>query len=187
MQSLTDHLLIAMPSLQDPYFKRSVVYLCEHNDEGAMGLIINQVLDISLEKLLTTLELKEEGFSLSRGSNNQVMLGGPVNNDRGFVLHSPIAGLPSSHLLTDQLMLTTSKDILLSLGTEQQPQHYLVALGYAGWSPGQLEQELAENSWLTVPANQQLLFEVPAQLRWQQALANLGVTAAQLSTEVGHA
>ncbi|WP_298441228.1 YqgE/AlgH family protein [uncultured Ferrimonas sp.] len=187
MQRFEHHLLIAMPSLQDPYFNRSVTYICEHNDDGAMGLIINQPVDISLEQLLVTLALKPEGFTVPTGSNNQVMMGGPVNSERGFVLHSPIAGLANSHQFSEEIMLTSSRDVLDLLGSERQPQQYLVALGYAGWAAGQLEQEIADNSWLTIPAESELIFNVAPEQLWQQATARLGIDVWQLSNDVGHA
>ncbi|QIZ77158.1 YqgE/AlgH family protein [Ferrimonas lipolytica] len=186
MQSLDHHLLIAMPSLEDPYFNRSVTYLCEHNEEGAMGLIINQPVDISLSQLLVTTGLKQEPYSLPPGLSDQVMLGGPVATDRGFVLHSAIAGLEQSHQLADDLMLTSSRDILNLIGSETPPEHYLVALGYAGWTAGQLEQEIADNSWITIPAEPELIFDIPHEQLWQQATARLGIDVWQLSSDVGH-
>ncbi len=187
MQSLAHHLLIAMPSLQDPVFSRTVTYLCEHNDDGAMGLILNRPVDISLQQLLVALTIKDEGFTLAPATNNQVLFGGPVNSDRGFVLHSAGSTFASSHQLTDEIALTTSKDVLEALGTLDQPQRYLVTLGYSGWSPGQLEQELRDNVWLTIPAEPELLFEVPQAQLWQQAVSRLGIDICHLSNDVGHA
>ncbi|GAA5190180.1 YqgE/AlgH family protein [Ferrimonas gelatinilytica] len=186
MKSLEHHLLIAMPSLKDPYFTRSVTYLCEHSDEGAMGLIINRPVDVTLDDLLRQMSVKESDFVLPPGVANQVLMGGPIKPDRGFVLHSAMEGLSSSHPLPEGLMLTTSKDVLATLGSDRAPRHALVALGYAGWDAGQLEQELAENAWLTIPADPDLLFNVPHDQRWELATRRLGVDVWQISSDVGH-
>ncbi|MBY5992638.1 YqgE/AlgH family protein [Ferrimonas balearica] len=186
MNSLHNHLLIAMPSLQDPFFKRSVTYLCEHNDEGAMGLVINQPIDMDLDDLLRQMKIKQDDFVLPAGLRNRVVVGGPVTPERGFVLHSPVRGLASSQSLTTDLMITTSKDVLATIGSQQAPSRYLVALGYAGWSAGQLEEELASNSWLTIPADLDLLFDVPLEERWSEATRRLGIDVWQLSSDVGH-
>ena len=185
MDSLQHHFLIAMPSLKDPFFAGSVTYLCEHNDEGAMGLVINVTTDMPLYELLEQLDMapEEELPEL----DEPVLQGGPIAADRGFVLHTPVAGFSSSQMLADNLMLTTSPDILTTLGTEQAPEEYLVTLGYAGWTPGQLEQELLENSWLTIPADTNLIFDTPLAKRWQQAIARLGIDPRHLSYQVGHA
>ncbi|PSJ46863.1 YqgE/AlgH family protein [Zobellella taiwanensis] len=184
MDSLEHHFLIAMPSLKDPFFAGSVTYICEHNDDGAMGLVINIPVDMPLHELLHQLEMSPE----DRPELDQpVLQGGPVAADRGFVLHSPMAGFSSSQQLADDLMITTSRDVLEVLGTDKAPEKYLVALGYAGWTPGQLEQELVENSWLTVPADSSLIFDIPIGQRWHQAIGRLGVDSRQLSSQVGHA
>ncbi|SHI09834.1 YqgE/AlgH family protein [Ferrimonas marina] len=186
MNSLEHHLLIAMPSLQDPFFARTVTYLCEHNDEGAMGLIINQPVDITLDALLRKMSVKGKDFELPQGLENLVLMGGPVNPERGFVLHTAIEGLDQSHPLPDDLMITTSRDVLGTFGGERQPNQSLVALGYAGWSAGQLEQELADNAWLTIPAELDLMFDIPLDQRWQEATRRLGIDVWQLSSDVGH-
>ncbi|MFP2770822.1 YqgE/AlgH family protein [Oceanisphaera sp. KMM 10153] len=184
MDSLQHHFLIAMPSLKDPFFAGSVTYICEHNDEGAMGLVINIPIDMPLHELLHQLEMTPDD---KPELDKPVLQGGPVAADRGFVLHSPVEGFSSSQLLTDNLMITTSPDVLETLGTEQAPEHYLVALGYAGWTPGQLEQELTENSWLTIPADTGLIFDTPLAQRWHQAIGRLGIDPRHLSSQVGHA
>ena len=185
MDSLQHHFLIAMPNLKDPFFAGSVTYVCEHNDEGAMGLVINIPIDMPLHELLEQLEMAPE--EVADELDNPVLQGGPVAADRGFVLHTPVAGFSSSQMLADNLMITTSPDVLETLGTEQAPEHYLVALGYAGWTPGQLEQELTENSWLTIPADTALIFDTPLAKRWHQAIARLGIDSCHLSSQVGHA
>lgn len=176
-----------MPSLKDPYFHRSVTYLCEHNDQGAMGLVINQPAQMTVNELLKqidTIEVKPDILSTLEGI---VYTGGPVSPERGFVLHTPQRGWSSSMKLSDSLMVTTSRDILESLGTLEAPDNYLVTLGYAGWSAGQLEDELAQNSWLTVPADDNLIFEVPVEKRWEAALARLGIHSWDISPDIGHA
>ncbi len=207
MESLENQLLIAMPSLGDPYFNKTVTYICEHNDEGAMGLIINLPVNISLSELLKQIEpdpdskvsdneISDEKSSLTpqtscSDENNQlgqrVLSGGPISQQRGFVLHTKQKGWSSSLALSDTLMITTSKDILLALGTDSAPKHYIVTLGYAGWGPGQLEQELQANSWLTTPVDNDILFNTPIEQRWKKATENLGIDLAHLSSDVGHA
>ncbi|MFM4702010.1 YqgE/AlgH family protein [Aeromonas bivalvium] len=183
MQTLQNHFLLAMPSLKDPYFERALVYLCEHNAEGAMGLVVNIPVDMSLDAMLTQLKLTPPP---SPELKQPVLQGGPVAAERGFVLHSFRPGFNSTLQVSDELMVTTSKDILETLGTEQAPDHYLVALGYAGWSPGQLEQELVDSAWLVIPPDPALLFETPTHLRWQQAAASIGVNPLHLSSDIGH-
>ena len=183
MQTLQNHFLLAMPSLSDPYFERSLVYLCEHNEEGAMGLVVNIPVDMSLDAMLTQLKLAPPP---SPELKQPVLQGGPVHADRGFVLHSFRPGFNSTLQGGDELMVTTSKDILETLGTEQAPDHWLVALGYAGWSAGQLEQELVDGAWLVIPPNPDLVFKTPIHQRWQQAAASIGVNPIHLSSDIGH-
>lgn len=184
MDNLENQLLIAMPSLNDSYFDKSVTYICEHNDEGAMGLIINLPVNLTLEELLC--QISEDDDSVPK-LKEMVLDGGPVSQDRGFVLHSPQKGWSSSLALSDEVMITTSKDILMALGTEEAPDKYIVTLGYAGWGPGQLEQEIKDNSWLTTPADEEIIFNTPHGMRWQKATEKLGFDIAHLSSDVGHA
>ena len=149
MSYLPNHLLIAMPTMEDNFFARSVIYLCEHNAQGAMGLTLTVPLDLDLHDLLTQMKIDQVNPELA---THTVLAGGPVSTDRGFVLHSTRHGFSSSLALTDELMVTTSLDILKDLSTANAPEQFLVALGYAGWEAGQLEQELLDNSWLTLPA-----------------------------------
>lgn len=185
LASLQNHFLIAMPNMDDPFFARSVTYICEHNGEGAMGLIINQPVELSVEDLLTKLEIvvPTENQQLEK----PVYTGGPLARDRGFVLHSAEQQWRSSVQLSDDLVITTSKDILEDMGRGNTPSHYLLTLGYSGWEAGQLEQELAENSWLVIPADSDILFHTPSHERWQKALKKLGVDAWQIVSDVGHA
>ena len=200
MLSLENQFLIAMPSLADPYFNRSVTYICEHNEEGAMGLIINLPVNITLSDLLKQIEpTAEEKENRADKSENDdhidshnsleqlVLSGGPLAQQRGFVLHNTQQGWDSSLALSDEVMITTSKDILMALGTDRAPENFIVALGYAGWDAGQLEQELQNNSWLTIPADNDLLFNTPIEQRWKKATESLGIDLAHLSSDIGHA
>jgi len=184
MDSLENQLLIAMPTLSDPYFNKTVTYICEHNDDGAMGLIINLPVNLTLNELLEQIDAdNKDCLSLEQ----PVLTGGPVAPQRGFVLHSPQHCWTSSLSLSSDLMITTSKDILMALGTEEAPESYVVTLGYAGWGPGQLEQEILENSWLTTPADADIIFNTPIEMRWKKATEKLGIDLAHLSNDIGHA
>lgn len=186
---LKNHFLIAMPSMADSRFQQGVIYVCEHNHDGAMGLMINHPINLSVGKMLDQIEV-ERDVPLSKTTESltqSVLFGGPVSEDRGFVLHPANCSYGTSVPVSDQLAVTTSKDILSILGTEQQPEQFVVALGYAGWEAGQLEQELAENSWLTLEADPSVIFDTPVHQRWQKALDQLGIDAANLSSQVGHA
>ena len=223
MQSLENQFLIAMPSLGEDYFNKTVTYICEHNDEGAMGLIINMPVNITLHDLLKQIEENDHETRSKKVSDNRpdditekkpekentseqnsspvtiekifidhsleqlVLSGGPIAQNRGFVLHRTQPGWKSSLALSKDIMITTSKDILMALGTEKAPEQFMVALGYAGWAPGQLEAELQANSWLTINADSDILFNTPIEQRWQKATEKLGIDIAHLSSDVGHA
>jgi putative transcriptional regulator len=183
--SLKDHLLIAMPTLTDPYFKHSVVYLCEHDEKGAMGFIINFPVKLTLQELLknvTTISYQPDPPLL-----DPVFLGGPLNLERGFVLHSPVNDNSQSTKLNEQLMLSNSNAILSTLGTEKAPEKYMVTLGYASWDSGQLEQEIKDNQWLAIESENDIIFNTPIEKRWSESLHRLGITPEQLSTSSGHA
>lgn len=184
MESLENQLLIAMPTLNDSYFNKTVTYICEHNADGAMGLIINIPINITLNELLAHIDADVESTPLM---SQQVLTGGPVATQRGFVLHSPQDCWSSSLALSDDIMITTSKDILMALGTDDAPEKFIVTLGYAGWGPGQLEEEIKANSWLTTPADSAILFNTPVEQRWKKATEKLGIDMAHLSSDVGHA
>ncbi len=184
MESLENQLLIAMPNLKDPYFHKTVTFICEHNDDGAMGLVINIPVRITLNELLVQIDADKPQTELL---NQRILAGGPVSPDRGFVLHNNQAGWESSLALGNGIMITTSKDILQSLGTDNAPEQFMVALGYAGWGAGQLEAELQQNSWLNIDADKDILFNTPVELRWQKAAEKLGIDLGHLSSEVGHA
>ncbi|MCM8594426.1 YqgE/AlgH family protein [Accumulibacter sp.] len=182
--NLTDHFLIAMPAMVDSYFSKTLVYVAEHNDRGALGLIVNRPTDMSLGTLFEKIEvpLRAEGFA-----NLPVLFGGPVQTDRGFVLHRPVGRWQSTLVVNEHVGLTSSRDILQSVASSGQPRDLLVALGYSGWSAGQLEHELAQNAWLTVPAVLRILFEAPYEERLASAMELLGVNIANLVDEAGHA
>lgn len=183
LQPLSHHFLIAMPGLQGDFFSRSLIYLCDHSADGAMGLVVNKPLQINLDELLQHFEL--EG---NRGQGQPVFAGGPVQTERGFVLHSMDQRTwDTSTPIGNELGLTTSRDILTALAQGTGPDHSLVALGYAGWGPGQLEAELTRNAWLTLPATGEILFDTPAEQRLDAAGALLGVDLNLLSSQYGHA
>jgi putative transcriptional regulator len=182
--NLTDHFLIAMPSMSDPNFAKSLTYICEHNDQGALGVVVNRPIDMTLRALFEQIEiplLDDERGKLP------VYFGGPVQVDRGFVLHRPAGEWQSTLAINGETGLTTSRDILQAVGEGRGPGQLLVSLGYAGWAPGQLEQELTQNSWLTVAADLDLVFDLPAEERLTAAMQLLGIDLARLSDEVGHA
>ncbi|MEG3133448.1 YqgE/AlgH family protein [Rouxiella sp. T17] len=186
--NLQHHFLIAMPGLEEPMFKRSVVYVCEHNDEGAMGLVINKLVDdFTVKNVLDKLDIDPTPRDPSINLDRPVFAGGPLADDRGFILHTPRQGFGSSIQISDQTMITTSKDVLETLGTPDQPKDVLVALGYAAWEQGQLEQELLNNSWLTIEASCDIIFRTPIADRWREAAKIMGIEISQLATHAGHA
>ncbi|PKH22703.1 YqgE/AlgH family protein [Enterobacterales bacterium CwR94] len=185
--NLQHHFLIAMPGLQDPLFKRSVVYICEHNDDGAMGLIVNKPMEnLNVEDILKKLKIEPAETPTTR-LDKPVFAGGPLAEDRGFILHSNQGIFGSSIRVSDNTVITTSRDVLESLGTPKQPDHVLVALGYCAWEPNQLEGELMENAWLTAPAHSNILFHTPIAQRWREAAKSIGVDIHNIAGEAGHA
>jgi len=182
--NLTNHFLIAMPSLEDENFSRSVTLICEHNEEGALGIVINRPTDFTLGELLQQMELIEDADCFSETT---IYSGGPVQVEHGFILHQPVGNWEHSLLITDELALTTSRDLLEAITHGDSPSDLLVALGYAGWGAGQLEYEIGENAWLTTPADTDILFKIPAEQRWQAAASRLGVDLRLLSGDTGHA
>ena len=182
--SLANHFLIAMPNLRDPNFARTVTLICEHSHDGAMGIVINRVTDLTLTDIFEQMNIDA---SRCQALDLPVHIGGPVQSNRGFVLHEPVGEWESTLAVTDALGVSTSRDILVALAENRGPEHCLLALGYAGWSPGQLEKEIADNAWLSGPADRQILFETPAEARWGAAVKRLGVDLAALSSEAGHA
>jgi putative transcriptional regulator len=185
MQSinLTHHFLIAMPALEDPSFSKTLTYICEHNEQGALGLVVNRPTDLMLEAMFDELGIPFSNPSLS---GLPVLFGGPVQLDRGFVLHQPIDGWQSTMTVNEEVGLTTSLDILRAIAGGEGPRQVLVTLGYSGWAPGQLEYELTQNAWLTVPAATSIMFELPPEKRLAAAMDLLGINFSSLSDEVGH-
>jgi len=191
---LTHHFLIAMPGLEDGVFSRSVVYLCEHSERGAMGLIINKPSDLSMRQLFDKVDLPLHRNDLVQ---TPVMLGGPLHTERGFVLHDPVCmpdpaqdggSVYGSTLKVDGgLEMTTSRDVLEALSSGAGPRRVLITLGYASWGEGQLESELAENAWLTVAASTDIVFDTPLEQRYNRALDLLGLKSWMLSPQAGHA
>jgi len=182
--NLTQHFLIAMPAMVDPHFAKSLTLVCEHNDQGALGLVVNRPTEMSLNVLLEQVSIES---STAAFNSVPVHFGGPVQVDRGFVLHTPIGDWQSTLAVGSEIGLTTSKDILQAVARGEGPGQILVTLGYAGWAPGQLEYELAQNAWLTVPAKREIIFDVAADERLSAAMGLLGVDFAKLSEVAGHA
>lgn len=184
--SLRNHFLIAMPNMVDPHFNHSVIYVCEHSSNGAMGFAINlPLLNIHLGDVLQNMNILTQNQQLS---STPVLAGGPLQQERGFVLHRPSRDQWESSLaLTTSLSITTSKDILMAIANHKGPKDMLIALGYAGWEGGQLEKEIIQNAWLCGPADPQILFDVAPENRWRAAGALLGVDMDAISLDIGHA
>lgn len=173
-----------MPGMADPNFSHTVTYICEHNEEGAMGIVINRLMDISLADVLEQMDIEA---SRKLDTSVAVHEGGPVQPEHGFVIHTPTGAWESSLHISDEIGLTTSRDILAAIAHGEGPIHYLIAIGYAGWGPGQLEHEMAQNAWLSGPASSEVLFTLPLEQRWAAAAALLGVDLNLISSEIGHA
>lgn len=184
-QYLTNQLLIAMPSLGDPNFSHTVALVCEHTERGALGIVLNRPLNMRLGDVLEQLSLPKPNARLA---DQQVLCGGPVQTDRGFVLHRPtVRKFDSTLNVSDLLRVTTSRDVLESMAHGEEPEQATMALGYAGWEAGQLEDEMRQNSWLTAPCDDGIIFDVPYELRWQAAASLLGVDLSLISNVSGHA
>jgi putative transcriptional regulator len=180
---LNNQFLIAMPALEDFNFSHTVTYLCEHSPDGAMGIIVNRPTELVLGDLLEQLNIEAGDEEIAR---TPVYQGGPVQVDRGFILHQPLGDWDSTLAITANIGLTTSQDIIEAIAHGMGPEKFHIALGYAGWGEGQLEEELLSNAWLTGPADQHILFDEPVENRWQAAASALGVELSLLSTDVGH-
>jgi putative transcriptional regulator len=181
--SLADHFLIAMPGMRDPSFVRGVAFMCQHNTEGAMGIIVNRLSEYRLGDVLAQMGLKSE---LAAVEDAPVLIGGPVQPERGFVLHTPHGNWESSYKVSDTLSVTTSRDVLVAIAEGRGPERAIVALGYAGWGAGQIETELKENSWLTAAGNATILFDTPLEQRWDAAAALVGASVSNLAGYAGH-
>ncbi len=182
--SLANQLLIAMPSMTDPNFSRSVIYVCEHHIQGTVGLIINRPMQFPMSMVFEQLQI--EPISITQ-KEKPLLYGGPIQPERGFVVHRQLGGWRSSLVLRDDVTVTTSNDIIRAIASDQGPRDVLVALGYTGWNENQLEQEVMDNVWLVCPYTPEILYEVPFAERWDYAGKTLGITMSQLSSDVGHA
>ena len=181
--TLRGHFLIATPAIDRGFFNRSLIYLCRHDENGAMGIVVNQRLDITFNDMLEHLEIPAD----PEIPRYPILAGGPIRKDHGFVLHSPAGDWEGSQAVHHDISLTTSRDILCALAAGEGPQECLVALGYAGWAPGQLEAEIADNSWLTVAADRQTLFHSETSQKLAEAGRMLGIDVDLLSANAGHA
>ena len=186
MQStnLTNQFLIAMPGLVDPNFYHTVTYICAHNEEGAMGIVINRPLDLMLDEVLQQMNITANNDLIAQ---MPIYQGGPVQADRGFVLHQPVRKWDYSIEICDAIGIATSRDILKAIANGEGPENSLIALGYAGWGAGQLEHEIKENVWLNAPADMSIIFRTAIEHRWEAAVALAGVDLDKLSSDVGHA
>ncbi|MBK8188236.1 MAG: YqgE/AlgH family protein [Cellvibrio sp.] len=181
--SLRDHFLIAMPGMNDPSFSHTVTYICEHSDKGAMGVVINTATPMQLKEIFAQMQLDDNASD----GDQIVMSGGPVQPERGFVLHSSDTQWQSTLKVSDEISLTVSRDIIAAMAEGNGPKDFLISLGYAGWGEGQLEAEIAANSWLTVPADKNIIFHTPVEKRWVQAAQSLGIDLQLMSGTAGHA
>ena len=181
--SLRDHFLIAMPTLADSYFSHTVTYICDHNEHGAMGVVINQGTDIEMHEVLDQLNIDSTGLI----APPPVLAGGPVNQNQGLILHRNEGLWDSSLNVTKSVAITASKDIIMAIAENKAPPGSQLILGYAGWSPGQLENEIAENSWLTVQADESIIFDIPVEERWTATAKHLGIDLDLISSTAGHA
>jgi putative transcriptional regulator len=181
---LTNQFLIAMPLMADPNFSRTVTYVCSHNDDGAIGIVINRPMEIELGEVFAQMNI--DGSDTAPNSQT-VYQGGPVHRDRGFIIHRPAADWDSTIRVTDELAVSTSRDILEAISNGTGPEDTLVALGYAGWGAGQLEDEMGQNAWLSGPASTKIIFHTPPGRRWEYAAAAMGIDLQALSNDVGHA
>lgn len=182
--NLTNQLLVAMPGLDDPHFAQTVTLVCEHGEKGALGIVLNKPLTMRLSEVLTQMNLPTHSDTVGE---QIVLRGGPMHQDRGFVLHRPGGSWESTHKISDSIQVTTSRDVLAAMARGEGPENAFIALGYAQWAAGQLEQELKDNTWLTLPLNDGLLFGLPYEERWLAAWRSLGVDVADVSTRAGHA
>ncbi len=182
---LKGHFLIAMPSLNDPNFEKSVTFICEHNAEGAFGLVVNQEIEATIGDVLAQLDIEPKAGNplLSR----KVFFGGPVEIERGLIVHTPVGAWGSTICQSCQVGITSSLDIMQAIANNEAPEKFMVCLGYAGWGPGQLEREMAANAWLNGPADPKIMFDTPVADRWQAAARSLGVDLSLLSNDIGHA
>ncbi|HWZ63090.1 MAG TPA: YqgE/AlgH family protein [Steroidobacteraceae bacterium] len=182
--SLTNHLLIAMPQLNDPNFSQTVALICEHTDKGALGIVLNKPLPMKLSDVLSQMKLEPSSEDIA---TQPVLRGGPVHTDRGFVLHRPGGEWDHTHKVSETIQVTTSRDVLAAMARGEGPSDAFIALGYAGWDSGQLERELKDNAWVSMPVDARIVFDLPFEERWAGAWRLMGVDPGRLSPEAGHA
>lgn len=188
MMNITNHFLVAMPTMRSSDLERSVIYMCEHNEKGSMGLELTQANDLTIGEMLIKADVEPIYPQNKPQSLSQpVLLGGMTEQDRGFIVHCPKDEYQASVKMTKDITITSSKDLLEVLGTEEEPSHYVIALGYMAWEAGELEQELMDNHWLLIEVDPQIIFDTPIEKRWEKALGLLGVEPAKLSFQVGEA
>ncbi len=182
--NLTHHFLIAMPSMQEGIFAGTITYICEHNENGALGIVVNRPTTLTLDDMFNQINIQMHQPAVGK---MPVYFGGPVATERGFVLQDTPGNWQSTMRINDRIALTTSKDILEAVGQGTGPRNLIISLGYAGWDQGQLEHEVTENAWLTVPASEHILFDLPSEERLPAAMALLGVDYLSLAEGAGHA
>jgi len=180
---LNNQFIIAMPTLADPNFFHTVAYLCQHNEEGALGIVINRSADMQLGEIFKQMDIRSTSLSAEKAP---IYAGGPVHQERGFVVHTACGEWDASLAVSDTISLTTSRDILEAIAVGEGPERYLVALGYAGWGEGQLEKEIMENAWLNTPSGESILFDTPIELRWRAAAGQIGIDINRLTMPAGH-
>jgi len=180
---LSNQFIIAMPGLADPIFFHTVTFLCQHNKEGALGIVINRSTDMKLGDIFKQMNIP---FTSLLAAETPIFAGGPVQQERGFVLHTAGGDWHASLPISETISLTTSRDVLEAIAVGKGPEQYLVALGYAGWGEGQLEKEMIANSWLNTPFGQEVLFDTPVDLRWSAAAGQIGIDINKLTTLAGH-
>ncbi len=184
LSALTNHFLIAMPSMSDPNFANSVIYICEHNKQGATGIIINKPVGVQLQEVFEQMQIK---CDVQRSQEIPILFGGPVHPERGFVIHRPQGKWRTTLEMDKEISITTSQDVLDAIALGKGPDDLIVALGYTGWDSSQLEEEVAKNAWLTCPADPDILYKTPFADRWKAAINLMGIDISNLSSEEGHA
>jgi putative transcriptional regulator len=182
--TFTNHLLVAMPALADPNFSQAVTLICEHTDKGALGIVLNKPLPMKLSDVLTQMQLEPASEHIA---GQPVLRGGPVHTDRGFVLHRPGGEWDHTHKVSESIQVTTSRDILAAMARGEGPGDAFIALGYAGWDAGQLEREMKDNAWLSLPVDASVVFDLPFEERWLAAWRLIGIDIDNLSRVPGHA
>jgi putative transcriptional regulator len=180
---LTNQFIIAMPNLADPNFSHTVAFLCQHNGDGALGIVINRPTDMKLGEIFKQMDIT---VTAPAAAETPVFAGGPVQQERGFVVHTSGGDWNATMAVSETISLTTSRDVLEAIAAGKGPEQYLIALGYAGWGAGQLEKEIMDNSWLNTPCGKQILFDTPVNLRWSAAASQIGIDINQLTTPAGH-